>query len=273
MLKQRIITAVILAIIVVGTVFLLDRFYVSVLFAIIMFISMLELVNMTISKQPLMQWIIGLLMVGLFFFALPQMGIRYLFFHSYAGLLMWLAILLWMIRYRFSGLWAFRVRLSVGLISMLLIWICVHGLVFIHQHFEQGPWLLMYVLTLVWVADIGAYFSGKKLGRNKLAPAISPGKTREGVIGGVALNCLWISIVFALTDGWGMDYFPFLLLGLFTSTLSVVGDLYISILKREAGLKDSGKILPGHGGVLDRIDSAIAATPVFLSGLYLLGAV
>lgn len=273
MLKQRIITAVILAFVVVGTIFLLDRFYVSVLFAVILFISMLELVDMTISKRLLIQWIIGLVMVGLFFFSLPQMGMRTLLFHSAIGLLVWLAILLWMIRYRFSGHWAFRSRLSIGLLSTLLLWICIHGLVFIHQHFEQGAWLLMYMLTLVWLADIGAYFSGKKFGRNKLAPAISPGKTREGVLGGLALNSIWISFVYTLTEDWGMDYIPFLILGLITSIISVVGDLYISILKREAGIKDTGKILPGHGGVLDRIDSAIAATPVFLSGLFLMGAV
>lgn len=131
----------------------------------------------------------------------------------------------------------------------------------------------MYVLTLVWVADIGAYFSGKKFGRHKLAPGISPGKTIEGVIGGLGLNAVWITVVFIITQGWGVAYIPFLLLGLVTAAISVVGDLYESILKREAGLKDSGKILPGHGGLLDRIDSVIAATPVYLAGLFILGAV
>ena len=132
---------------------------------------------------------------------------------------------------------------------------------------------MIYLLTLVWVADIGAYFSGRRYGRHKLAPGISPGKTWEGVAGGLVLNALWISLVFLLSDGWGISYLSFLVLGLITSAISVVGDLYESILKREAGLKDSGKLLPGHGGVLDRIDSIIAATPVFISGLYMLTAV
>ncbi len=273
MLKQRVITAVILALIVVATIFVLEPVYVSILLAAMILLSVIELVNMTLGRETWLKWTLGLITVGLFYLALPAMDIRYLFYHSYLGLLLWLMILVYLIRYRFSGSWGFIPRLLAFAISILLLWICIHGLWFIHQHFTDGAWMLMYLLTLVWVADIGAYFSGKRFGKNKLAPTISPGKTWEGVVGGILLNSLWISLVFILSGGWGMNYPAFLLMGLITATLSVVGDLYISLLKREAGLKDSGKLLPGHGGILDRIDSLIAATPVFVSGLYLLGAV
>lgn len=273
MLKQRVITAVILALVAGGTIFGLDSFYVSILLAVILFFSMLEMINMTVSKSTVVQCSIGLVMVGLFFFGLPFMGIRLLFFLSYLGLLLWLLTLLFMFHYRFSGEWKFSTKLVASVYSTILFWICTNGLYFIHSHFEHGAWLMMYVLTLIWLADIGAYFSGKRFGRHKLAAGISPGKTWEGVFGGLLLNSLWISIVYLLSDGWGIAYLPFLILGLLTSALSVVGDLYESILKREAGLKDSGKTLPGHGGILDRIDSVIAATPVFISGLYMLGSV
>ena len=273
MLKQRIITAIILALIVLGTILGLDSRYVAMLLAVILFFSMTEMINMTLSRLELIQWTLGLLMVSLFFSTLPQMGIRATFYQSYLGLLLWMLILLFMFRYQYSGKWSYASKLMVSLFSTLLFWICINGLYFLHQHFSDGAWLLMYLLTLVWVADIGAYFAGRRFGRHKLAPGISPGKTREGVLGGLALNSLWISLVFWLSGGWGIDYLPFLMLGLVTSAISVAGDLYESILKREAGLKDSGKILPGHGGVLDRIDSVIAATPVFISGLYALGAV
>lgn len=130
----------------------------------------------------------------------------------------------------------------------------------------QGPKWLFYALSLVWVADIGAYFSGKKFGKNKLAPNISPGKTKEGLIGAViatSIFTLLASYYFELnTERAAL----LVLLSIILTFISVSGDLYISFLKREAGLKDSGNILPGHGGMLDRIDSVLAAMPVFIVG-------
>ena len=106
---------------------------------------------------------------------------------------------------------------------------------------------------------------GASLASIKLAPAISPGKTWEGLIGGLLANLAWIIVVYQLGSGWGLGLSQFLLISLATSLVSVVGDLFESILKREAGVKDSGKLLPGHGGMLDRVDSVIAAAPVFVS--------
>ena len=130
----------------------------------------------------------------------------------------------------------------------------------------QGPKWLFYALSLVWIADIGAYFSGKKFGKNKLAPHISPGKTKEGLVGAViatSIYTLLASYYFELNTERAT---LLVLLSIILTFISVSGDLYISFLKREAGLKDSGNILPGHGGMLDRIDSVLAAMPVFIVG-------
>ena len=130
----------------------------------------------------------------------------------------------------------------------------------------QGPAWLFYALSLVWVADIGAYFSGKKFGKNKLAPDISPGKTKEGLYGALlatSLYTLLASYYFELTNERAIIL---VLLSVILTFISVSGDLYFSFLKREAGLKDSGNILPGHGGILDRVDSVLAAMPVFVVG-------
>ena len=130
----------------------------------------------------------------------------------------------------------------------------------------QGPAWLFYALSLVWIADIGAYFSGKKFGKNKLAPHISPGKTKEGLVGAVVATSLYTllaSYYFALDTERAT---LLVLLSVILTFVSVTGDLYFSFLKREVGLKDSGNILPGHGGILDRIDSVLAAMPVFVIG-------
>ncbi len=124
----------------------------------------------------------------------------------------------------------------------------------------QGAHWLIWLFLLVALADVGAYFSGRAWGRRKLAPALSPGKTWEGVAGGAALSAL---VGGGALVPWGrLDWF-WVGATLLLIAVGVFGDLLESLLKREAGVKDSGALLPGHGGVLDRIDSALAALPVF----------
>ena len=139
-----------------------------------------------------------------------------------------------------------------------------------------SPRYLLMALGLVWVADIAAYFAGTAFGRHKLAPAISPGKTWEGVAG-AAIGCIIYAIIWATFDPQlrarvqGEIWIPFLAGTLLLCAVSVLGDLFESALKRQAGAKDSGRLLPGHGGVLDRIDSATATLPVALLLLQALG--
>lgn len=148
-----------------------------------------------------------------------------------------------------------------GALTLIPAWI---ALVWFHQ--SQPLWVL-YLVLLTATADTAAYFTGKRFGRVKLAPSISPGKTREGLLGAVAAI-----IPFGLLGAWGFGvtpgwWFYFVALCVITALISVAGDLFESLVKREAGAKDSGTLLPGHGGVMDRIDSLTAAAPVFLIGL------
>ncbi|WP_038050970.1 phosphatidate cytidylyltransferase [Thioalkalivibrio sp. ALJ1] len=180
-------------------------------------------------------------------------------------LLWWLVVLLILPFYRErevdekahrGHLFALAAIVALVPAGMSLVWL--HALV---------PLLVVYLVVLVGLADTGAYFAGKTFGRNPLAPHISPGKTREGLFGGL-VTVLMFAIVGAAI--WGlepMDALVFLLLSVLIGLVSVVGDLFESILKREAGEKDSGSLLPGHGGILDRFDSMVAAAPVFLAGL------
>lgn len=129
----------------------------------------------------------------------------------------------------------------------------------------------MYLFLLVWGADSGAYFVGRKFGRKKLAPSVSPNKSVEGLYGGVSVAAIIIVVVaWIYLDLTLIQYLLFIILSVVTVLGSVLGDLFESMIKRRAGIKDSGRVLPGHGGVLDRIDSLLAAAPIFAAGMYLL---
>jgi phosphatidate cytidylyltransferase len=152
---------------------------------------------------------------------------------------------------------------AAGFVSLVPSWLM---LVRLHGELPLGPALALTVLAIVWAADIGAYTCGRAFGRIKLAPAVSPGKTWEGVTGGLvsAAAAAWLAaILLNLPPG------ALLALGVLTALASVVGDLAVSVFKRNVGLKDTGTLLPGHGGVMDRIDSLTAAIPVFVLGLML----
>jgi phosphatidate cytidylyltransferase len=161
--------------------------------------------------------------------------------------------------YRLTGFISALVVISAGWFA--LIWL---------RQQQHGAWWLMTLLILVWAADIGAYFSGRTFGKRKLAPLISPGKTWAGLVGGL--------LVSVLAGMAAINYFPglpgislnFVFLSVITVIVSACGDLFISIHKRSVGVKDSGSLFPGHGGVLDRLDSLLASAPFFALGLLLM---
>ena len=137
----------------------------------------------------------------------------------------------------------------------------------LHGAGAQGPQWVLFVFILMWVADSAAYFSGRSLGRHKLAPRVSPGKTWEGAVGGVIGGALF-AVAAGAWFGWtGNRLVGFTVLAVICVAFSIVGDLFISLLKRQQGLKDTGNLFPGHGGVLDRIDSLLAAAPLFAFGM------
>ena len=148
-----------------------------------------------------------------------------------------------------------------GPVALLPSWLALE---YLHAAHPRGPALVLLALALVWAADVGAYAIGRLFGRVKLAPKVSPGKTWEGVLGGVAL---------ALAAAWAGSAWldlaagPLLAIAAVTALVSVVGDLTVSMLKRRVGLKDTGSLLPGHGGVMDRIDGLVAAVPAYALGL------
>ncbi|HEY5809965.1 MAG TPA: phosphatidate cytidylyltransferase [Povalibacter sp.] len=178
----------------------------------------------------------------------------------YVALIWWLIALFWVAFFpnRVNRVAA----IAAGFLVLVPAWL---ALVRLH---EQAPQLVLFLVLLVVAADVGAYFGGRQFGRHKLAPRVSPGKTWEGVVGGLvaaaamtACAAIWLKISAP----------SFVAICIVVVMASIVGDLTESLFKRHVGLKDSGSLLPGHGGVLDRVDSVTAAAPVFLFGLERLG--
>ena len=159
-------------------------------------------------------------------------------------------------------------QLCICVIALVPAWLALVAL-----HSTQGfggPFWVSCLFILIWSADIGAYYTGRRWGRNKLAALVSPGKTREGLLGGVASGLLMGAASLLLLQMTIYQFALFLLICLITIMMSVVGDLTLSMVKRSAGVKDSGNFFPGHGGVMDRIDSLTAAAPIFFVGAWLL---
>jgi phosphatidate cytidylyltransferase len=160
-----------------------------------------------------------------------------------------------------------RIPLSIsGLLTLIPVWVT---LVFLHAQ-EQGSTWLLGLLVLIWLADSGAYFAGRLFGRHRLANKVSPGKTWEGVAGAFVVTVAAAASIMLATDQPARLIVATVLLVVLTLVASIIGDLYESAVKRAAGVKDSSHLLPGHGGVLDRIDSLTAAAPVFVLGVNLL---
>lgn len=192
------------------------------------------------------------------------------------GVAWWLLALLWLRHYDFAARHygnARMFKLAAGTAAIVPAW-C--ALALIHASQPNGHRWLLLALLLVWAADTGAYFTGRRFGGQwfggrRLAPRISPNKTWEGVAGGVVLAML-VAVLGALVIGASAAQLPAVaLVAAITVLFAVAGDLFESLLKRHVGLKDSGTLIPGHGGVLDRVDSVLAALPVFALGKIWLG--
>ena len=162
----------------------------------------------------------------------------------------------------------FRYQWPIALLGAIFLLSTAAGLVWL-KSFPNGEWRVTLIVGLVAVADTCAYLAGKKFGRHKLADNISPAKTIEGVVGGVTGNFLLTAILLLVMDLSAMSSLLLLTLIIGANLLSVIGDLTESVIKRHSGVKDSGDILPGHGGLLDRIDGLLAATPFFVLATFL----
>lgn len=274
MLKSRLITAFILIPIVIAALFLLPPLgFEIVILAICMlaawewgqfsgFASRSQRIWLAVLCGLLLAFMLFTLPAYQHYTQLPQVSGA-----LWASLIWWCAALILVLRYPGSAaFWrnSRPIRLVFGLLTIVpFFW----GMLALrHYHYDTdhfaGAWWLLYVMFLVWGADSGAFMFGKLFGKHKLAPKVSPGKTWEGFFGGLLTSAL-LSWLFSVSAPLDIPLGTLLLCSIVAALASVLGDLTESMFKREAGIKDSGSLIPGHGGILDRIDSLTAAVPVF----------
>ncbi|WP_449446150.1 phosphatidate cytidylyltransferase [Thermomonas brevis] len=282
MTKTRILAALVMAPAVIAAVLLLPTKWLMLLSALVFLAALWEWLKLSdiedaLSRSILLACNLALMVALVWGSRSPHVGALPLFQLAVVlGVVWWLLALLWLRHYDFASSHHGNARvfkLAAGTAAVVPAW-C--ALAVIHSSEPHGHRWLLLALLLVWAADSGAYFAGRKFGGKwfagrKLAPRISPNKTLEGLAGGVALAML-VAVVGALVIGTPAAQLPAVaLVALFTVLFSVAGDLFESLLKRHVGMKDSGHLIPGHGGVLDRIDSVLAALPVFALGKIWLG--
>ena len=277
MLKQRVITALVLAVIFLAALFGLPAGYFSFFIGAVLLIGAWEWANLSgfpsVWQRLGYAFLLLLLLIAASLYMgfdgeasprLDDLAIRDLLI---IGCGWWALALLLVQGYPSSGvLWGHKaLRLAMGVMVLIPTWV---ALVYVRQQ-SNGAWLVLLLMLVVAVADSGGYFAGRRFGKYKLAPAVSPGKTWEGFAGGFLANCL---LALILSQVLNQDLLLMLVLILPTSLISVLGDLLESMVKRHAGAKDSGSILPGHGGILDRVDGITAGAPVFALALLASGA-
>lgn len=266
MLKLRILTALILIPLVIVGIFYISEFYFKLISAGIMLLAAWEWSGLS-ACQDLAKRIlyVGVQAVILFF------SVPYFPYHGglKLGLVFWLILSVYLIWARSQlKLPSIKPVISAGL-GWFIITLCWIAL----QKLQLTPVYLMFMFLIIWISDTAAYVSGRLWGEHLLAPTLSPKKTWEGFIFGLILTFFSAMLMAYFFQGIKPTLWQIGLLVLLTSLAAVAGDLFESQLKRLRGLKDSGQLLPGHGGVLDRIDSLLAAAPVFTGSLLLLGLV
>jgi phosphatidate cytidylyltransferase len=270
-LKTRILTAVILAPAGIALIFLAPVWGFNLVVALLMLLGTWEF-----SKLAGLRMAPGLVLLALQTFVMAMMFFywRNLTGHGFtvllAGCFLWCLMFLRVTRYQAEQIPGNAYQVASSLSALASITVCTFSLALLRYQ-TDGEFLILLLLIIIWAADVGAYFTGKYFGRTKLAHIISPNKTWEGVIGGVILACAAAFLLSHYAPSLVAPLGPLIVLVAVTVVASVGGDLFISMHKRAMKMKDSGKIFPGHGGILDRFDSLLAGAPFFALGHWIFG--
>lgn len=270
-MKQRVITALLLAPLAIAMVLLLPTREFALVIAGLCLLALWEWTRLSGLRDRRVRGALLLLALCALIALWHWRNTQYVWIVIGAGALWWLFAALWLRHSSFAAAPTHAntlLKLLAGALAVFPAWSAVIQL---HASPVHGPFWALYALMLAWSADTFAYLAGKRWGRRKLAPRISPGKTWAGVYGGLGATAIVAAIGGGLLAVHGAALAALVVLALVGVCLSVVGDLFESLIKRQAGVKDSGALFPGHGGVFDRMDGIFALLPLFALGKFLLG--
>jgi phosphatidate cytidylyltransferase len=269
-MKQRMITGLILAPIGIVAVLFLPTEALAVFTSITVLVAMWEWTRMSgFASRPVRSGVVALVALALVFLWMSR-GEALIWYLIVAGVVFWIVAFLWLRNFSFGAAPTREnaiIKLVAGLFATLPAWIALTKL---HGDPRSGHGWALLALMLVSVADTAAYFTGSRYGKVKLCPQISPNKTIAGVYGALASAAILSAIGGWLLDLRGLAWVALIALALVAVIASIVGDLFESLIKRQAGVKDSGTLFPGHGGMFDRLDGMFAALPIFALGKALL---
>ena len=272
-LVRRVATASVAVPLALIAIFALPTDMIAVVLAVVAVGASLEWTRIA-TPSRIAEYAFAIVVAGslLFLWALGSQWLGWLRILCAVSLVWWCVAFVWVIRFEQGrDAKALDGALARGIVGWLVIVPAWAGLVYLHGAGEDGPWRVLFVLLIVWAADIGAYFAGRRFGDRRLAAVTSPGKSVEGAAVGIAAAAM-LGLVTGVWLGFEAQLCVlFTILCVAVAALSVLGDLMESLAKRRSGVKNSGSLLPGHGGILDRIDSLTAAAPAFAVGLDILG--
>lgn len=270
-MKQRVITALLITPLAIAVILLLPGIAFAALICALCLLALWEWTRLSGLRDRRFRAALLALALGVFWLLWQARDAPWSWLVIGAGCLWWLLALYWLRHFSFAAAHArgnTALKLLAGVLIVFPAWIALMKL---HGGSPHGPAWALYALMLGWASDTFAYLAGSRWGRRKLAPNISPGKTIAGVYGALAGAAAIAAIGAWLLGVRGMSLVLIVLVALVSVGFSIVGDLFESLIKRHANVKDSGALFPGHGGVFDRLDSAFAVLPVFALGKLLLG--
>lgn len=270
MLKHRIITAAILIPLVIWSILYASDQGFTYGLAVILFISAFEWNNFVNYKNKISGWVFSVVVTFCFLYIEYLADLKLIQYTIYLSLIWWLISLPLLLTFPFESSHLLQkkpAKIIVGFVMLLSTFLALNLL---RNSTGYGSGYVLYILVIIWIADSGAYFAGRKWGKHKLIPNVSPGKSWEGVVGAIVATLIAALIAIDILNINSAQSLMFVFITLVTVVYSIIGDLSESMFKRMANVKDSGHILPGHGGVLDRIDSLTSGLPVFLAGLWLM---